>query len=197
MAAADFPLLGSLAEAKSLVEELASSDTPRERWLKAIEAMEDAARRCEDRAERRDLYLLIGKCHHSRLRQRQAALESYLVGFMCDPVEGELLERLRDLYTALGKTRELIGLYDVLLDEAYQRQLSPHVMARLWVEKGHLQFSRAANADAAAYSLLQALNIRPDDQALIELLRDHVANKIKDPQLRLAAKSAVARISED
>lgn len=174
-----------------VAEAVADALEEREAWAQAVDLLERAARRCTDPRRRKAVYLRIGDLHRERLRQRQSALESYLVGFMCEPIEGPLMERLRTLYTALGKHKELAGLYDVLLDEAGLRQEDDATMARLWIEKARVHFLHLNDPDNAARSILRALAYRPTDTALLSLLKERVLPAIVDPSLRADSEAAL------
>ena len=152
---------------------------------RAVLVWEEIAQQTAQPVERATLYADISTLYEETLGQPGPAIEAALVSFMAHEVDGVPFRRLVAHYEARTRWRDVLGLYDVLLhgrDPA--GPAGDDHRALLLVEKARVEEERMQAPDRAARTLLEALHLQPGNAALLSLLRDRVAPRIADDDLR-------------
>ena len=160
-------------------------------------ALESLARNIGDSAERSRLYLTAALLYRDELGGGGVVLESAMLAFMCDNDHREAFELLEELYTADGRWREVLGIYDLALSRA--RRGGPYDAGDLLRSRGLVEARRLDRPQDAVQTLLCALQEAPRDErtasaleALVTVTGD-LDSRVRMLELRAGALTAAER----
>ncbi|MEL6180098.1 MAG: hypothetical protein AAFS10_14155, partial [Myxococcota bacterium] len=132
--------------------------------------LEQASRLIEDQAERSRTWFAVGQIHEQHLGNIPKALESYMVGFICDNTNREAFARLEALYREQGRWRELVGIYDIAADAARRDPDSAWYREQMIARKAQVEFMNLERPRIAASSFLVALRLNPTEERYVKLI---------------------------
>ena len=139
------------------------------RFENQVGTLEAAARLVEDQADRSELYHDIGGVYE-RLDQPTLGLEAYMVSFICNNRNVRTFRRLEHLYSAFGRWKELVGIYEVAIDAVRQEPGCGYDLEQLYARKSQVLFYHLERHRDAAQSLLEALRIKPLEERYPKLM---------------------------
>jgi tetratricopeptide (TPR) repeat protein len=140
----------------------------------AIHFWERAARVTLDATERAGVYVRIAKILADELGNLNGALENAIVAFICAPHSHEAVHILETRYRATGRYKDLHSVYVDAADAALERNETERA-SDLLARRAQLEFQALKRPEAAAATLIRAIELAPDPAGLLALLRTHIA----------------------
>ncbi len=154
------------------------------RWDDVVAELEVAARNTVAPDARARLYREIGDVFSDQHDHPAAALENYLVAFVCASDDPATLARLDTTYRRLDRARELVGTLTVAVEHARRNPHSRLDVGEALVARARLEVEVLSDRARAGRSLAELVALTPDDDHAIELFLQVAPGHLDDAVVR-------------